>query len=540
MQRRHGPPRSWQPALLALFALLIVLARWHTFDEPLEPDIVTYSTIGRELVHGERLYVDVWDVKPPGLYVTFAIAELLVGHGAPAVFFLTVLASLITLGGVWVAGSALGARGGSWSAAFWVVVSGAMMIQANQPNAEVFINACVVWAFALLLKRPARDGIWLGMFAVGGLIALASSFKQVPVFLGGLLMLAHCVSPPAGVSRKTAFVDACLVGLTGAAFWLAVFGYAAATGQASTYWAAVIEANQGRGGDVLFNLYRYVREGKFLPAMVFFLIPAMIVIAVACVRGLRRGPRREWLLLLGYVVGAHVMILTQGRAFHAHSYQFWLPPLAIGLGWVAATPWLAARTGARPLERFAGDALAGVALLWALFHELPNYALSPVEWAERKYSARVVQDRQYSEQLGKLLRPNESVFLYGNGAAVYYYTEHRPSTITLWSMHVLTSDPLAKRLTQRTLEQLKANVPDVFVVQFPKVDLEPAPKPLGAAARLLGVSDVVEYQPYDQHPVYRWAMQNYRPWPDAKSFSGWTDTVLYVRAGSELERRLAR
>jgi len=537
MQSEHGPPKSWQAALLLLFALLIVLARWHTFDEPLEPDIVTYSAIGRELSLGERLYVDVWDVKPPGLYATFAFGHYLAGDGPSAVFLLGVLASLITLGGAWVAGSALGARGGPWAAAFWVAVNGAMMIQANQPNAEVFINACVAWAFALLLKRPAREGVWLGMLGVGGLLALASSFKQVPVFLGGVLMLAHCVSPPSGVSRKTALLDACAVALTGAAFWLAVFGYAAATGQASMYWAAVIEANQGRGGDLLFNLYRYVREGRFLPSIVFFLIPAMGVVGAACIRGLARGPRREWLLLLAFVFGTHAMILTQGRAFHAHSYQFWLPPLAIGVGWAAATPWLAARAAARPVARFAGDALALIALLAALVHELPNYALSPAEWAERKYGARVVQDRRYSEQLGELLRPNEGVFLYGNGASVYFYTGRRPSTVTLWSMHLLTEDTLAKRLSEKTLEQLNANTPDVFIVQFSKSDLEPA-APLGAAARLLGVTQVIEYRPYE-NPVYHWAMRNYRPWPNA-SFAGWTDTEVYVRTGSDLERRLSR
>jgi hypothetical protein len=529
--------RGWALATLAALAVLIVVARLHTFDEPLEPDLVTYSTIGHEMLGGKRLYSDVWDVKPPGLYVTYAAAEWLVGHGAPSVFLMNIVFALLTLGGVYVAGSAFGTKAGLWAAAFWAASSGILTIQANQPNAEVFINACCIWGFALVLKRPDRDRPWLGMLGVGALFALGSGFKQVPVLLAAFLMLAHLFAPPASVSKKTAVLDAALAASVGVAFWLSVFGYAALTGQTDVYWAAIVEANQGRAAGIFFNLYRYIREGKVLPVSLLFLWPAILFTALALVRGVVRGPRRAWFLQLAFVFGAHAMVFTQGGAFHRHSYQLWLPSLAVGVGWLAVTNWFdpARAAGAR---RWLGEALAALSLAAVLLHELPNYAKTPDQWAVEKFGPRVLQDRKYSYQLGELLRPDEQVFLFGNGAAPYYYTGRRPTTISLWCVHLLLGDRLADRLGDKTLAQLKAAPPELFIVQFSAESLlKREPRVFGFASNWLGAKNLLEPSPYDTHPIYAWAMANYRPWPDAR-FANWSETSVYLRKGSPLEQRL--
>jgi hypothetical protein len=37
---------------------------------------------------------------------------------------------------------------GLWAVAFWTVAAGDLALQANQPNTEVFLTACLIWAFA--------------------------------------------------------------------------------------------------------------------------------------------------------------------------------------------------------------------------------------------------------------------------------------------------------------------------------------------------------------------------------------------------------
>ncbi|HVU50685.1 MAG TPA: hypothetical protein VHL80_08350, partial [Polyangia bacterium] len=348
---------------LAAMACLIVVARLRTLHEPLEPDLVTYATIGHEMANGKRLYSDIWDVKPPGLYVTYMLGELVAGHGDRQVWVLGVFAALATLAGVYAAGAALGRGAGLLAAAFWTALQGVLVIQANQPNAEVFIDAAWVAAFAALVRHPGGRPAWLRALAVGALLGVGSTYKPIVVLLALVLALAHCVAPPPGLSRRDALLEVAVMTVGAAAVWGLVFGYAAATGQVDIYWATNVSENRHRSAGLLFNLYRYVRELRVAPRALLFLGPALLLVAAGMVVGLRRGPRREWILFLALQAGVHLMILSQGRAFHVHSYQMWLPALAIGAAWAAATlradPELRAGGAAR---RHAGAAAAALAL----------------------------------------------------------------------------------------------------------------------------------------------------------------------------------
>ena len=94
-------------ALIGLCALIFSL-RLHTYDEPLERDLTTYAVIAHQMLNGKSLYSDLWDHKPPAIYVTHALAILLVGQGPGAIYLLNVAAAVATLLGVYVAASAVG------------------------------------------------------------------------------------------------------------------------------------------------------------------------------------------------------------------------------------------------------------------------------------------------------------------------------------------------------------------------------------------------------------------------------------------------
>ncbi len=147
-------------AVLSLLAVVTVVARLHTYGEPLERDLATYAVIRHELRQGRTLYSDLWDHKPPAIHVTYAAAEGLAGFGPGSVYLLGVLAALATLVGVFWAGKTrrLGPVTGLWAAAFWTVAAGDLTLQGNQPNTEVFLNACLIWAFLGEEAVPHADG----------------------------------------------------------------------------------------------------------------------------------------------------------------------------------------------------------------------------------------------------------------------------------------------------------------------------------------------------------------------------------------------
>jgi 4-amino-4-deoxy-L-arabinose transferase-like glycosyltransferase len=116
--------------------------RLHTYSEPLERDETIYAVIAHEMLDGRALYSDLWDHKPPAIYVTYAAAELIPGYGRDSIFLLNVAAAVATLLACYFAGSAAGDGriGGVIAAGLWALASGDLAPQANQPNTRVFLS----------------------------------------------------------------------------------------------------------------------------------------------------------------------------------------------------------------------------------------------------------------------------------------------------------------------------------------------------------------------------------------------------------------
>src|SRR5687768_6854726 len=54
-----------------------------------------YATVGRGVVEGLMPYRDLWDFKPPGIFLVYAVAELLFGASMASVRVLEVAGLLI-------------------------------------------------------------------------------------------------------------------------------------------------------------------------------------------------------------------------------------------------------------------------------------------------------------------------------------------------------------------------------------------------------------------------------------------------------------
>src|SRR5437588_1998947 len=155
-------------ALVGLCGLIFSL-RLHTYSEPLERDMTTYAVIAHEMLNGKNLYSDLWDHKPPAIYVTYAAAELIAGYGRNSIFLMNVVAATATLLACYFAGSA-GGRGplaGLVAATLWTLASGDLAIEGNQPNTEVFLNPLLTTAFAIFARAEQKRIGLLGTLLVG-------------------------------------------------------------------------------------------------------------------------------------------------------------------------------------------------------------------------------------------------------------------------------------------------------------------------------------------------------------------------------------
>src|SRR5438477_9093315 len=241
--------------LLLVLCGLLVLLRLHTYDEPLERDLTTYAVIGHEMLGGKTLYTDLWDHKPPAIYVTYAAAELIAGYGRNAIFLLNISAGFATLLACYFAGSAAcgGRLGCLIAAGLWALVSGDLTIQGNQPNTEVFLNVLLTSGFAILMRTENRNLGLRAALLTGLFFAVASLYKHIAVMEAALLALAYFTWPAAG-SRKKALANVAVIAVVGALAWGVVFSYFAARGQGNAFMEAVFNYNAYYAGSIWQNL----------------------------------------------------------------------------------------------------------------------------------------------------------------------------------------------------------------------------------------------------------------------------------------------
>ena len=64
---------------LAVFAVFIIVTLTHYYNWPVDRDMSLYASAANELIHGEKLYSSVWDVKPPAIWMTFMLAQMVTG-----------------------------------------------------------------------------------------------------------------------------------------------------------------------------------------------------------------------------------------------------------------------------------------------------------------------------------------------------------------------------------------------------------------------------------------------------------------------------
>jgi hypothetical protein len=276
---------------------LIVCQRLWTFNQPIDSDCASYALIANELLHGKHLYTDVWDHKPPGIHVTYAAIVAPFGCTPTAIFVLGVSAAITTMFGLYRLSKALtkSEAAGLWSAAFWSALASDLALQANQPNAECFMNASLVWGlYFATVRRPWTAGI---------LFFYATTLKQFAI----LVPLFVCWRSLAVIAGGWALLCA----------WFA--------GRWHDFWGAVFVYNRVYAGPMFEVLIAKLHWRYFVPNV---LNCASFAIPLACVGFLKKN----WTLIAYSIAGVLMTLPGQMVQTPAHYYQLLLPPIALAAG----------------------------------------------------------------------------------------------------------------------------------------------------------------------------------------------------------------
>lgn len=335
---------------LALAALIAFCTLWRLpfiGDPPWLNDEGVYATVGRALYGGEALYRQVWENKPPAIYILYGGIERLAGSthvlvGARlAALVAAVLAQLAVYG---LARLAAGPATGLLTVGLTGVLVDLPLLEGTAANAEIFVIALTGGAMWLLWygmgvvsvlsdgQPPAGGGAapravrrrWWSLLAAGIAFGLATLFKYVAGadLVAGCTMLALWPLTPTAPRRTVATLA--LVAGVGVPLGL-VAGWLASRGLLGDALYATAGYNQG-----------YVTKGQSLHAPLVTLVSALVLLVLfGLAAHLWRRSRPRGVPPVGAAVCWWLALATLGAMASGRSYPHYylqlVPPLAIGL-----------------------------------------------------------------------------------------------------------------------------------------------------------------------------------------------------------------
>jgi 4-amino-4-deoxy-L-arabinose transferase-like glycosyltransferase len=256
-------------AALSLPAIALLLLRLPSLFEPRwNADEGVFAAVASRLLHGQVLYVDAWDNKPPMIFLTYAAVRFAFGGGVFPIHAVATAVALATLIVVMALAARLYGRTRAFVAgAVFAAIAGTPLFEANLALSEIFMILPV--AVAMLVAVAAMDRPqsvqWKSYLIAGALLGIAANYKQVAVFDAAALTLMIGRSP----GRPVRSVAALGIGFA-LPHVVALIAFSA-TGALGDYWFAIAgslrsysQSAEQFGGSNSFSS----RAVNYLPALI--------------------------------------------------------------------------------------------------------------------------------------------------------------------------------------------------------------------------------------------------------------------------------
>jgi len=205
------PHFDWRWLLLSTVPLILAAAlRYPSLFEPRwYGDEGVFAAIGQSIRHGEVLYSQAWDNKPPLIFFSYALVQGAFGSGVFALHLVASVAALATLFTLMAAGRMLfGTTRSVLAGVIFALLICTPVIEGNLALTEMFMILPVSLAvLAFLFAERYEGGRRLIGYAVAGLlIGVAVNYKQVAVFDGAALVLMALLTGRGAVAPLVAMV----------------------------------------------------------------------------------------------------------------------------------------------------------------------------------------------------------------------------------------------------------------------------------------------------------------------------------------------
>lgn len=337
---------------LPFLLLLTGLARASAWRRPLGIDTGQYLYIGQTILDGGMPYADAANNKGPLLYLAFALIKLVAGQSTVLVNAAAVLS--MALAALAVAGyvaAAAGRAAGVLAGVLFALLSGSIVMQADDVNSEQFGLAPMAGAWWLATRPGARWAVLAGA-ATGAAIAVNVVFALVVPFVAWELW--RSAAPGGRLRRFAAALGGAAAVLLPIGLWLVIGG------ALDDAWDIIFRQVSEAGGTsgistgAAAGRYRSLHDLLNLP-MGGIWVAAAVGALVAARRRELRAPAIAALLWMAVVL---LRIKTTNYEF-LHHYLLGLPGMTAGIALGVASVW-----GAQRAERLGLAAVVVTLAVW--------------------------------------------------------------------------------------------------------------------------------------------------------------------------------
>ncbi len=486
MNERRFTLERWFPVLLVFLAVWIGLFRLHTIDEPIERDITAYAVIAHELLEGKALYSDVWDHKPPGIFLLFALGELIGGYGARGIFIINLLAALSAFAGIVLfTYRTFGKASALVAACAYALTGGEMRLDANQCNVEAFMNPIVIWVGILLLEGGSASIV--RAVCMGLLCSLGLLLKQNILFplmaMGVTIWYIRCRD--GDTPGRAMFLPPAIVIATTTIAWGGAIAWFWQGGRLEPFWTAVIIYNRLYSSGTIQDTIIVATHSRHLIPFLLLLIPGWLLYE-RCHRERRSIQYIASCIIVAGLLGTEVAVAWSNKWF-PHYFQLFLPWFAVLAGalWGSGESEGEARPGSKKWF------FTGIGVLLLIQH-LWQFSLSPIQWSKEKFGIEFIATMHQGYELRELLKEGESFFQMEDATGLYFWSRISPPTRFIY--HYPLFSPLNDRFLPLLFSDLEKNKPELIVCS----------KQMDSLLAMPG---------NDLHPLVEWVKQRYLPLP---------------------------
>ena len=459
--------------ILVLAGLLFAGFRWLALDVPLERDEGEYAYIAQRVLQGEIPYRDIFNQKPPGVFLLYLLPVGLCGTSVAAIHLTAQL---------WTAGTAVflfmlvrelvGLRSASLSLVFFGVLTVCPEWQALAANTEVFMLLPLIAATWCAWRGcnstwgngGGRPYVW--WFLTGVLSMAACFFKQIAFTNVGFLAVWIFITWRQIPQRS--WRD-----LVAAASWIA--GGMLMMGCLVSLLFVALGAGRDYFDCVLWHNFRYAQQNgwselcqnlsfEFVSQSVsFWGIWVLVLIALL---DWRRGQRQLTLFLTAWIIFSFAGAAV-GFYFRPHYFVQLAPAFAMACG----------ITLARLIQSLPGS-LAGfqkalitilltiVCLLPWFVPNLDFWFRSDPAWKSRRlYSINPFpESAEFAGHLRRLAKPDETVLIVGSEPQMLFLAERKSATRYILFYPLMMVMPGVQQRQEEAYRDIRVAQPKVVIL----------------------------------------------------------------------------